>query len=529
VTFTNAAVCEPVIITYHPNMGVLKDAEQIYAHIGFDGWSNMVDPDVAMSKSTANGWQYSIVPPDGAAQIDLVFNDGGSIWDNNDSEDWDFTVTGCGQGTVPPGIIITNPGQESITITSATSVITLRGTAGTDLTGNLSWTNDQTGGSGTLSNALHWSITDIPLDPGSNTIIISGPTTSGSTTNAHDHASDSAYSDSWISGDNGGSGWGSGWDLVGAENAGHFIATSSEGNLDIADPAFGLYANNDAMSEAIRPLLTPLASGQTVQISFENNFIDTGKSVGFALMNNSNSLFEFYFYGGDSTYRITDSTGNRDTLLPYTSSGLVVAVTLTGPSTYSTTIGGSNYTGTLITQADTQIRRIRFWNYSAGVGSDHNAYFNNLYVTSDNSGDQTSDSLIITLINPENYMPEWWQTEHFGCSTCAVGNVDSDGDGFSNQREYWLGTDPTNILSTFEINEVDGSSTEYNTIQWISIGGKAYDVQYTDELLNSPFETITTVTENSAPNGIMTNRMFQDTITEPSTNGFRVYRIQLHQ
>jgi hypothetical protein len=531
ITFSNAPACDPVMITYHPNDGVLKDAEQIYAHIGFNDWSIMIEPDVAMSKTAANSWQYSIVPPENATQIDMVFNDGGAIWDNRSGEDWSTNVTGCDEGDVPPGIMITNPSQESVTITSRTAAVTLRGTAGDSVTGYLSWTNRQTGGSGTFSNAMYWVVTNLSLQAGSNTIIVSGPTAGGTTTNAWDNAGQSAYAESWISGDNGGAGWGGGWDLMGAENAGHFIADAvSHSNLNISSPAFGLYANSDALSQAVRPLVSPLSSGQTLRVAFENNWINTSNSVGMALMNNNaDGLFEFYFYGGEDHYRISDCNGIWDSGIPWTADGMDIAFTLTGGTNYAVTIGSSNYTGSLISRDDMQISRVRFWNYSAGPDTAYNAYFNDLYVTSENDGDRTSDSVFINLINPDLYMPDWWQSQYFGCATCAVADVDSDGDGFLNLQEYWLGTNPTNILSTFEISTAEVGEATYYTIHWLSVGGKAYDIQYTDHLGEDPFQHVITISEDSVADGVMTNRVFQDTVTTPSTNGFRAYRVRLHQ
>lgn len=81
--------------TYDPAGGVLSDASAVYAHVGFNEWSQVVSPDAAMTWDAEAGlWSLSIDVAADASQLDLVFNDGGGVWDNNGGADWHFTVTG---------------------------------------------------------------------------------------------------------------------------------------------------------------------------------------------------------------------------------------------------------------------------------------------------------------------------------------------------------------------------------------------------------------------------------------------------
>ncbi len=529
VTFSNAPVSEPVLITYHPNAGVIESAEQIFAHIGFNDWGAVLDPDVSMSKIDANSWKYSIVPPEGATNINMVFNDGASTWDNNSGIDWTFVVTGAVKEVVAPGLIITDPAEAAIRITNSVMSITLQGTAGDALDGDITWTNIQTATGGMINKTSHWSIVDLPLVFGSNIVMVSGLSSGASTTNATDDASQSVYGDGWISGDDGGIGWGGGWDLVGGNNAGLFIATAGANtNLNIGTTAFGMYASGGDLAQASRPLVTPMKIGQTIRVKLENNWISTSNSVGFALGNDIESLFECYFYGGESTYRVTDSLGNRDAGVPWTDQGLEIEFTLTGTTNYTAVIGGSNIIGNLIERTDKSIRNIRFWNYSAGVGENYNAYFNDLVVTEDTAGGILQDKVEIYLVDPNNNIPDWWLVEHFGSSTVDVANVDSDGDGHINQHEYWLGTDPTNSASSLVLESVGmGSSGDY-IIEWLSVGAHSYDIEYCDSLTGAVYNTLLTVQESAVSNGVETSRMFEDTISPPNTNGLRFYRVKLH-
>jgi hypothetical protein len=531
VTFSNAPVSNPVLITYHPNVGVLQGAAQIFAHIGFNNWSAVSDPDVSMSPLDANNWQYSIVPPEGATNINLVFNDGASTWDNNSGLDWNFVVTGAVKEVVAPGVVITDPAGGSLRITNSVMSIDLYGTAGDAVVGNITWTNLQAVSSGMISKTSHWSVASLPLVFGTNTVVVSATSTSTITTNATDDAGQAVYGDGWISGDDGGIGWGGGWNLIGGNNAGLFIASSgANSNLNIGTEAFGMYASAGDLAQAIRPLATPLKVGQTVRVKLENNWIAPSNSVGFALENNGESLFEFYFYGGEATYRITDSLGNRDTGIAWTDQGIELEFTLTGITNYSVVISGTNITGNLISRADKSISQLRFWNYSAGVGENYNAYFNDLIVTEDVSGGILQDMVEIYLVDPNNNIPDWWLIEYFGSSTVDVANVDSDGDGHVNQHEYWLGSNPTNAESRLEIKNVEMGSAGNYVIEWLSVGAHSYDIQYSDDsLTGAVFNTLITVQESAVSNGVETSRIFEDSISPINTNGLRFYRVKLHR
>ena len=536
VTFSNAPIAEPVVITFHPNAGVLQGSEQIYAHIGFNEWASVIDPDVSMSRQDANNWQYSITPIDDATNINLVFNNGSTIWDNNSGDDWHFAVTGAAKVVVPPGIIITDPGAESVRITNATTTITLMGTAGDAVDGNLAWTNLQSAAGGAVVKTSHWTVASVPLVFGSNTVLVTAPAATQPATNAMDDAGETAYGDGWISGDDGGIGWGGGWELVGGDNAGLFIATSG-GNPDmhLSSPAFGMYANSGDLAQAIRPLAQPLTTGQTLRVKFENGLITMSNSVGVALENSGGeSLFECYFYGGELAYRVTDSIGNRDSGVGYTDEGVTVTFSLTGAASYDAQITGSNgvsISGSLVNRSDQAIRRLRFWNYSAGSGDDHNAYFNDLLVVDEAAGGTLEDRVAIYLVDPDDNLPDWWLTQYFGSTTVDVARVDSDRDGHLNQHEFWLGTNPTNDMSMLVVESVSVTNNDDFVITWHSVGGRSYDVQYTDNLLGSPvYNTVVTVQESSVSNGVPTTRTFVDSISPPPAAGdLRSYRVRLHR
>ncbi len=85
---------EDVTITYNPEDGVLDGVASVYIHYGFNDFNPTIDPDPLM---TSNGdvWEITVPVDFRACTLDMVFNDGGSTWDNNDNNDYTFDTVGC--------------------------------------------------------------------------------------------------------------------------------------------------------------------------------------------------------------------------------------------------------------------------------------------------------------------------------------------------------------------------------------------------------------------------------------------------
>lgn len=407
-TFSNAPACEPVTIDYRPNSHALQSATQVYAHVGFDDFA-IVWPGQVMTLVSNNLWRITLAPTTDVSQIDVVFNDGAGIWDNNGGADWAFPLNVC-EGPEPvTGFYITTPSND-VTVGYATASYVLEG-VGESVSGILSWTNALTGGSGTAFAGLNWQIGDVPLGIGTNLITVTGTNAASSIiTNAADSGSSGVYGDGWVAADNGGTGFGA-WTLhsqSGDPNLnGQFMATAA--SVDIGVPAWGLYANSGNLSEAKRILSAPLATGEIFRVAFDNGFIDTGRGVGVALQNaNGDTLWEFFFNGGDTNYSISGGT----TDIGWTGAGMDVEFTLTGPTNYSATISPNGSTprtiaGNLETNADSSIVLFRAWNNSAGSGSDYDVFFNRLEITGAGSGSglATNDTATIIRLADTNAPP----------------------------------------------------------------------------------------------------------------------------
>lgn len=399
VTYSNAPACEPVTIDYRPNSHALQTATQVYAHIGFNDFA-IVWPGQVMTKITNNLWRLVIAPTTDVTQIDMVFNNGAGTWDNNSGADWAFPLNVCAGPAPLTGFYITTP-SNNVTVGNAMASYAIEG-VGESVSGILHWTNTLTGGSGTAFAGLNWQISDLPLGVGTNVITVTGTNaTSTTATNALDSGSSGVYGDGWIDTDNGGFGFDA-WQLYVSTNdtsqAGRFMANSAE--VSIGVPAWGLYANSGQLSEAKRILTTPLATGQTFSVSFENGYLDSGAGAGVALQNSAgDTLWEFFFNGGDTNYSISGGT----TDIGWTDVGIQIDFTLTGPTNYTATItpqGGSTRTlsGNLQPNADPAITRFRAWNNHAGSDSVRDVFFNSLKIIGPQSGGATSTNATLQII-----------------------------------------------------------------------------------------------------------------------------------
>lgn len=484
----NPTGCDPVAIRYYPNAGVLQTATQVYAHIGRNGWQNVLPADPVMTK-ISNYWEYTYAPASGTLAIDAVFHNGAGTWDNNAQQDWHFAVSNCAAIVVPAGIVITNPAADTLTVSNDTATIQLRGTAGTNLVGNLTWTNILSGGTDTLLANASWTIAAVPLAVGTNVIVVSGAAGAGGLVfDAQDEATNAAYNPSWDHGDNGGAGFGA-WQFGTNTPAGHFRATTAgNANLSIGSVAWGLWANSNGLSEAVRPFASPLTTAQTFSVKFENNWIQNGGSAGMALQNaTGGNLFQLIFFGGATNYTIYDSVNGRDSGLLYTDAGLTLAFTPVSTDAYRLVVnGGVTITGTFATAADRAVARFRAYNYQAGVGGNYDAFLGALHITRVTEPATSNDSITVIRL-PVTYhdgIPmNWWNQYGLGTNSTAAANP--DGDDASNWEEFIADTNPTNAASVAfnEIFRATPGSTGDLYIEAPTTNSRVYDIWVATDLV----------------------------------------------
>lgn len=84
-----------VVILYRPAGRPLEDANEIFIHIGRNGWQDILSPSPAMTSQGDGVWSFSYPLPMSTFEINIVFHDGQGTWDNNDLAAWHQPVTRC--------------------------------------------------------------------------------------------------------------------------------------------------------------------------------------------------------------------------------------------------------------------------------------------------------------------------------------------------------------------------------------------------------------------------------------------------
>ena len=358
--------------------------------------------------ATGAAWSYTYVVPVAASEISLCFNDG-TTWDNHGGTDWIFPVAASDLPPIPDGVVVTNVADAPVYVGHDASSFVFQGTAGTNLTGQLRWTNSATGQSGIFDRATYWHHA-VELAVGENTVQIYGVvagTEAGTSTVAVDQAS--AYA-AWTNGSAQGFGWNGGWSFyVEGTNAGHFLDAGSS-NCSVGAAAFGLWANSGSTARARRALAAPMQPGDAFSFRFDNNWIQDGGSTGFSLENAAGeALLTFYFVGGTLTYRLQDGNPDiRDTDVSWTGGGLAVAFTLEDDDRYVLDVNGVSFTGMLAAAASgTGVRQFQTWNYDCGPDPERNIYVNSLeLVRPATGGAETYSVATVQIVRAADAEPE---------------------------------------------------------------------------------------------------------------------------
>lgn len=105
-------------------------------------------------------------------------------------------------------------------------------------------------------------------------------------------------------------------------------------------------------------------------------------------------------------------------------------------------------------------------------------------------------------------MDDAWEITHFG-NLSRDGSGDSDNDGQTDLQEFMAGTDPNNNQSLLAITQLTTTPGVGFSIQWLSVPGKYYRVQYNDTLSPAGWKNLgadvlangssTSVTDSTVP------------------------------
>lgn len=240
-----------------------------------------------------------------------------------------------------------------------------------------------------VTNAAAWGVSDattMPVPAGQDWVLhyrVVAVEPPAPPVQATDSATQTVYNSGWSTGLNGGTGFG-GWTLVTSNgaNAGFFTATTADTNMSMAARAWGLWANSGSSASAFRPLTQPLGVGDALLLRFDNNAVQSGGQVGIGWLNASGQvLAEFFFVGGQATYRVNDRAGSRVTLVPWSKGGWDLSLRVAAPGEYHLTCGDYIVNGLFKNLADQTVATVRIWNANAGSGSANDLYVDGLRQT----------------------------------------------------------------------------------------------------------------------------------------------------
>jgi len=141
--------------------------------------------------------------------------------------------------------------------------------------------------------------------------------------------------------------------------------------------------------------------------------------------------------------------------------------------------------------------------------------------TYDNAGNLTLFQ--ISLVTPgadsdADGMADDWEITYFG-NLSRDGSGDFDGDGLTDLAEFLSGTLPNDPASVLFISEVSVIAPSNVTIEWASLAGKRYQVQYADSLALAQWTNLgAEITATGTTSSVQDTRTIQ---------GQRFYRVQL--
>jgi Starch/carbohydrate-binding module (family 53)/Glycosyl hydrolase family 57 len=102
ITPTNPVAGNSVTVQYTATGRALASAASVNLHLGWNNYSVIVSPDLAMTFNAAsNWWQCSFTIANTATNFNCTFNNGAGTWDNNGGANWNFTVVSNANPVAP--------------------------------------------------------------------------------------------------------------------------------------------------------------------------------------------------------------------------------------------------------------------------------------------------------------------------------------------------------------------------------------------------------------------------------------------
>lgn len=463
VTFTPAVATAgtSVAVRYEADMGPLLGSGQVYLHIGFNGWKQVVEMDVPMTNTSGHVWECAYPVPDYATRVDVAFNNG-TTWDTDYGRDWHAVVTGATGSPPWAPLPLVVPGTPVIT-TNPPSVQNNPGdNFDFNMTGTALLAKDAAGGFGDFGQTY--------FNYDSSNLYVGGISTDlGGSNNVFVLflGLSTLTDDAWTL-----------WHKSGLPNALDFLH-----NVEFVEPMDIAIVYGDEYGD------------EANYTNFTYGAYDFGQGIYYLGTNSTRfdvvagaRLSQFDGTGTVACATSDDDGGDRRTdrweaSLPWSSLNAAGGVTSVNYLLVAGVIGSSSTDGTNRYLSATYIGD-RVLGAKDGYGQ-----FARNFVTLTpvqihlGHGDFRNDGVANA-----------WRHEHFGSVQGPPGDEDADGDALSNWAEYVADTDPTNEASFFTAGG-RGVGAGGFVLDWSAVPGRHYAVHRTTNMLESfvPLATNLTV------------------------------------
>lgn len=359
-------------------------------------------------------------------------------------------------GGIPaaPVLAVTNPPAESLAVANGYATFDIQGTANTNVVGEILWTNDLTGGAGSVPAGMTWSIAAVPLNVGVNTITVTG--TNGLGSAATDSVSiqreaaptyvgllqafiNEVEFNSPFAGDSNDY-----VEIVAPANsnlAGCFLVhyngsdSSDGGEWRFDFPDFVVPIDGVTDTGGVQLGFCVIAKTNTPVANFDFEMPAAGLQAGpdgLVLYDAASNILDAVAWGGPGDLTIDDP-------------GTVFTIGDTGANNYLHIMGNDTLDDNNTRQAPNNVR-----------GDDGSGWELILETPGAINGGQTSGYMIVTSgggIPPGDAdgdgIPNDWEFRHFGGITNADALTDYDGDTNSTLDEYYADTDPNSGASYY--------------------------------------------------------------------------------
>jgi hypothetical protein len=473
VSFNPAAPngCNPVTIFYRPNSGPLRNAGQVYIHIGHDNWQDVSAP--AMTPVEPGVWSYVYHPPPGSARIDFCFNDGLNLWDNNATHDWLILIEGCG----PPSGIRFAPGTPLVPQGPTNQQNYVGETFDLNQAGGYASTSNQ-GGFGHFgrvfinydANYLYLGAYDVDLASSNHAMALFLEVNT-----LHDNAANL-------------------WDLDGPPNGldnMHNVAFAQKADLAIllgdewgdgTHPDFEL-ASHYNMGQGIYYLSLGTTSFVPVAGAKLNQFDGVGTTPTGSTDDDGNAVTTRW--KAALPWNSLGSTNGINGITNCWLYGLMVSDGVSGADRY---ISG-NYLGT----------------FAPPTNGNYGFSF------------VTLQGIPVELPSRDenlNGVPDDWEMQHFGSLGVVTPISDWDGDGMIDVDEYFAGSHPKDFDSCFEATHLQGLPGVDGKIiiQWKSFAGRTYDLFRATNFPIHVFDTVELGIPTTPPINVYTDNVNSATV-----------------